>query len=105
MSSNIPSGLAYGIYVSQLVRIGCICNNNYYDEFVGCNRLITTKLIRQGFHYTKLVRTFKKFYRKYVSLMDRYGVCLRRHISEGICRPYISIPSLYRNVTLHRQQL
>ena len=42
MSSNIPCGLSYGIYVSQLVRIGRICNN--YDEFVGHNRLITTKL-------------------------------------------------------------
>ena len=69
MSSNIPSGPAYGIYVSQLVRIGRICNN--YDEFVGRNRLITTKLTRQGFHYTKLVRTFKKFYRKYVCVPDR----------------------------------
>ena len=27
MSSNIPSGPAYGIYVLQLVRIGRICNN------------------------------------------------------------------------------
>ena len=27
LSSNIPSGPAYGVYVSQLVRIGRICSN------------------------------------------------------------------------------
>ena len=31
MSSNIPAGPSYGIYISQLVRVGRICNT--YDEF------------------------------------------------------------------------
>ena len=52
MSSNIPSGPAYGIYISQLVRIGRICSK--YEEFVKRNRLITTRLIRQGFLYVSL---------------------------------------------------
>ena len=58
MSSNIPSGPAYGIYISQLVTIGRICST--YEEFVKCNRLITTRLIRQGFLYVKLVKSLKK---------------------------------------------
>ena len=55
MSSNIPSGPAYGIYI--IISIGQICST--YEEFVKQNRLITTRLIRQGF---KLVKSFKKFY-------------------------------------------
>ena len=56
MSSNIPAVPSYGIYISQLVRI---CST--YDEFVKRNMVITSRLIKQGFLYTKLVTSFKKF--------------------------------------------
>ena len=72
MSSNIPSGPAYGIYISQLVRIGRICST--YEEYVKRNRLITTRLIRQGFLYVKLVKSFKKFCVKYTNLMSTTSV-------------------------------
>ena len=95
MSSNIPSRPAYGIYISQLVRIGRICST--YEEFVKCNRLLTTRLIRQGFLYVKLVKSFKKFYLKYV--------CLKRHISDGVCGLYVGLPSMYKHVTVRRQRM
>ena len=79
MSSNIPSGPAYGIYISQLVRIGWICST--YEEFVKRNMLVTSRLIKQGFLYVKLVRSFKKFYIKYVNLMSKYNVGMKRHVS------------------------
>ena len=64
MSSNIPSGPAYGIYISQLVRIGRICST--YEEFVKRNRLITTRLIRQGFQACeKLQEILCKVYKSY----------------------------------------
>jgi hypothetical protein len=63
MSSNIPAGPSYGIYISQLVRIGRICS-----PYIKRNMMITTKLIKQGFRY-KLVRSFKRFYVKYKHLM------------------------------------
>lgn len=36
MDSNIPSKPAYGIYISQLVRIGFICDNykSFYVEWL-----------------------------------------------------------------------
>ena len=60
MNSNIPAGPSYGIYISQLVRIGRI--RNTYDEFVKCHLMITSRRLKQGFIYTKLVKSFKKFY-------------------------------------------
>ena len=101
MSSNIPSGPAYGIYISQLVRIGRICST--YEEFIKRNRLITTRLIRQGFLYVKLVKSFKKFYVKYTNLMSKYNVCLKRHISDGVCGLYVGLPTMYKHVTVRRQ--
>ena len=51
MSSNIPVGPSYGVYISQLVRIGRICST--YDEFIKQNMMITTRLIKQGFRYNE----------------------------------------------------
>ena len=64
--------------------------------------MITTRLIKQGFRYNKLVGSFKKFYVKYI---HRYNVGLKRHVYEGICGLYIGRPSLYRHVTTRRRRL
>ena len=103
MSSNIPSGPSYGVYISQLIRIARICSN--YEDFTKRNKLITTRLIKQGFLYTKLVKSFRNFYVKYIHLMDKYNVCLKRHISEGICGLYVGRPLLYKQVTTRRPRL
>ena len=47
MSSNIPSKPAYGVYISQLVRIGRICSSN--KQFYERHYKLTGKLIKQGF--------------------------------------------------------
>ena len=51
MSSNIPAGPSYDVYISQLVRIRRICGT--YDEFIKRNMMITTRSIKQGFRYNK----------------------------------------------------
>ena len=33
MDSNIPSKPAHGVYISQLVRIGCICDSSVQGFF------------------------------------------------------------------------
>ena len=100
MSSNIPAVPSYGIYISQLVRIGRICST--YDEFVKRNMVITSRLIKQGFLYTKLVTSFKKIYVKYIHLVGKYNVCLKNHISDGISGLYNVKPLLYKHVTTRR---
>ena len=52
----IPIKPAYGIYISQLVRIGRICEE--YCAFMDRNRMTTDRLIKQGFRYSKLCKTF-----------------------------------------------
>ena len=52
LSSNIPSKPAYGVYISQLVRIGRICDN--FEQFNDRHYKLTCKLIKQGFWYTQL---------------------------------------------------
>ena len=98
MNSNIPIKPAYGIYISQLkliVRIGRICEE--YSAFMDRNRMIIDRLIKQGFHYSKLCKTFKKFSRKHRTIFNRYGVSVRQHIDEGICRPLCIIRNRCRH--------
>ena len=52
LSSNIPTLPAYGVYISQLVRVARICDSS--QKFSRRNRCITDRLLRQGFEYHKL---------------------------------------------------
>ena len=100
LDSNIPVKPAYGVYISQLVRIGRVCEK--YDAFVERHWIITSKLIRQGFHYTTLCTYFKKFSKKHKSIFDKYGICIKQHILDGICRPLLELRSLSRRVTTRK---
>ena len=79
LDSNIPVRSAYGVYTSQLVRIGRICVD--FTSFVDRHRLLTAQLIKQGFLYSKLWLTFFKFTKKHSHIL---GGTLRQHINSGI---------------------
>ena len=66
MSSNIPAKPTYGVYISQLIHIGRICDS--FSAFSSRHRLLTKRLIIQGFLYCKLCACFKKFAKQYGSL-------------------------------------
>ena len=95
--SNIPAKPTYGVYISQLIRICRICDN--YSSFLSRHKLLTERLVRQGFWYNKLCITFKKFARRYNVLISKYGVSIRAHVTEGICIPLVAKPDLIRNIT------
>ena len=97
MCSNIPAKPTYGVYVSQLIRISRICDNDV--SFVKRHQLLTERLIKQGFWYNKLSVSFKKFSRRHPMLFNKYAVSVKRHIREGICIPLDVKPDLVRNIT------
>ena len=74
LSSNIPAAPAHGVYISQLIRYGRACS--CYDDFAGRGKLLTDKLLQQGYEETRLKSTFRKFYGRYHVLMDHYGVSM-----------------------------
>ena len=53
LSNNIPSTSAYGVYVSHLVRCARTCCK--YQDFVDRRKLLTNKLLSQGYCKAKLV--------------------------------------------------
>ena len=53
-----------------------------YSEFMDRNRMNTDRLIKQGFRYSELCKTFKKFSGKHRTIFNSYGVSVRQHIDE-----------------------
>ena len=68
LSSNIPSAPAYGVYVSQLIRYARACSND--QDFMERGKVLTTKLLSQGYQKIKLVATLKKFYGRHHDLVN-----------------------------------
>ena len=95
MSSNIPANPTYGVYILQLIRISRICGT--FQNFVLRHRLLTERLIKQGFWYSKF---FKKFVRRHNALFSKYVVGLRTHVHEGICIPLVVKHELSKHITV-----
>ena len=63
LSSDIPSGPPYGVYISQLIRFARCCA--YYDDFRHRHKMLVESLVSQGYRYECLRNSFKKFYGRY----------------------------------------
>ena len=57
--SDVPRSTSYGVYISQLIRIAKA--SSYVADFNTRNKLLTQKLLKQGYLYHKLRKTFSNF--------------------------------------------
>jgi len=95
LSSNIPLSPAYGVYISQLVRMARICDNS--QKLNRRNKLLTHRLLQQGFEYHRLRRTWKKFCSRYPRLFKKFHSSIKSLIIEGIQLPVIGRNGLTRH--------
>ena len=54
---------------------------------INCNKLLTQKLLKQGYRYHKLRKTFSKFYRRYYDLISKFQVGLKSLLRQGLSEP------------------
>jgi hypothetical protein len=80
LCSNIPASLAYGVYISQLIRYAKA--NSIYDKFLVRGNLLTDKLRSQGFQLSRLQAAFRKFYGRYNDLICPYNLSLGHMLSD-----------------------
>ena len=85
LDGDVPKRTSYGVYISQLIRYARACTK--VEDFNCRNLLLTTKLLKQGYRYHKLCRTFTTFYRKYNDLISKYSCNLKTLILHGIREP------------------
>ena len=70
LSSNLPSGPSYGVYISQLIRYARCCS--HYDDFRYRHKCLVDRLLSQGYIALRLQKSFKKFYGRYQDLIEKY---------------------------------
>ena len=61
LDGDVPPSTFYVVYISQLIRFARA--SSIVADFNTCNKLLTQKLLKQGYRYHKLRKTFSKFYR------------------------------------------
>ena len=59
LSSNIPSGPSYGVYISQLIRYAWCCS--HYDDFRYRHKCLVDRLLPQDYIALRLEKSFKNF--------------------------------------------
>ena len=80
LDGDVPRSTSYGVYISQLIRFARA--SSIVADFNTRNKLLTQKLLKQGYRYHKLRKTFSKFYRRYYDLISKFQVGSRQGLSE-----------------------
>ena len=85
LDSDVPRSTSYGVYISQLIRFARA--SSIVADFNTRNKLLTQKLLKQGYRYHKLRKTFSKFYRRYYDLIFKSQVGLKSLLHQGLSEP------------------
>ena len=85
LDGDVPLSTSYGVYISQLIRYTRV--SSHVDDFNTHNTVLTTKLLRQGYRYHKLRKTFSKLYRRHFDFVSTYIVGLKTLLLQGLSEP------------------
>ena len=59
LEGDVPLSTSYVVYISQLIRFARA--SSYVAEFNTRKKMLIQKLLKQGYRYHKLLKTFSKF--------------------------------------------
>ena len=85
LDGGVPRSTSYGVYISQLIRFARV--SSHVTDFNTHNTLLTQKLLKQGYQYHKLRKTFSEFYRRYYDLISKFQVGLKSLLRQGLSEP------------------
>ena len=74
LDGYVPRSTSYGVNISQPIRFARA--SSHVANFNTCNKLFPQKLLKQGYWYHKLRKTFSKFYIRYYDLISKFQVGL-----------------------------
>ena len=85
LDGDVPRSTSYGVFISQLIRFARA--SSHVTDFNTRNKLLTQKLLKQGYQYHKLCKTFSKFYRRYYDWISKFQVGLKSLLRQGLSEP------------------
>ena len=94
LDGDVPRSTSYGVYISQLIRFARA--SSIVADFNTRNKLLTQKLLKQGYRYHKLRKTFSKFYRRYYILISKFQVGLKFLLRQRLSEPDFYCDLVYK---------
>ena len=85
LDGDVHRSTSYGVYISQLIHFARA--SSYITDFNTRNKLLTQKLLEQGYRYHKLRKTFSKFYRRYYDLISNFQAGHKSLLGHGLGEP------------------
>ena len=82
------------VHISQLIRFARA--SNHITDLNTRNKLLTQKLLKQGYLYHKLHKTFSKFYRPYYDMISKFQVALKSLLRLGLSEPEFYVDLVYK---------
>ena len=83
---DVPRSTSYGVYISKLIRFARA--SSYVADVNTRNKLLTQTLLKQGYRYHELRKTFSNFFRRYFDLIsNRFQVGLKSLLCHGLSEP------------------
>ena len=74
-----------GVNISQIIRFGRV--PSHVADFNARNKILTAKLLQQGYRSHKLRKIFSKFYRRHYELVSKFNVGLKALLHQGLWEP------------------
>ena len=61
--------------------------SSHVDDFNTRNKVLTAKLLRQGYRYHKIRKAFSKFHRRHFDIVSKFYFGLKRLLLQGLSEP------------------
>ena len=81
LDGDVRRSTSYGVYISQLIRFARV--SSHVDDFNTRNKVLTAKLLRQGYRYHKRCKAFSKFYRRHFDIVSKFNVGSKTLLKQG----------------------
>ena len=94
LDGEVPHRASYGVYISQLIRIARV--SCHLSDFNTRNKLLTAKLLNQGYRNHKLPKAFSKFWRRHFDLVSNFNVVLKSLLQQGLSEPEFYCDLVYK---------
>ena len=85
LDGDVPCSISYRVYIPQLIRFARA--SSHVADFNTRNKLLTQKLLKQGYRYHKLRKTLSIFNRRYYDLISKFQIGLKSLLRQGLSEP------------------
>ena len=84
LDGDIPRATFYSFFITAY-SVASV--SSHVADFNTRNQILTAKLLKQGYRYHKLRKTFSKFYRRHYDFVSKFNTRLKSLLKQGLSEP------------------